>query len=558
MFTLVEAARQLAAEGSLPVNVRFAFDGEEEVGGDSIVQWLEQDERSCGCGADPRRLHGHARPAHLLRRRSRDALFPPPRPHGQHRHALGHVRLGGAQRDACAHERALEGRRGAGRVRSPRRFAPGGRRRRRRSSRPGRSFRAARSSSSTTARVPIGPGAADDFYLRTFADTSLDVNGIASGSPDLVKTVLPVEARANVSIRLAPGQDPDEIREAFERLVREGLPEGAELDITVKNSARPALTPPDAEAIRLAGDAFEEVLGTRPLLVRTGGTLPIYAALVDRGLPTLATGFGVEGECNVHAPNENVPEDAIDLGVADDARTSSRGSERLTARAPFTSPLAEELADDVLERFLRYVQVDTQGAYRVARRPSTEKQLDLSRMLVDELRELGLADAAPERGRVGLRRPARDDGAPVVGLIAHVDTTPDVLGAGVAPIVHRAWGGGADRPARRLAAVARSRAAAGARGAGRPRHRHERRDDSARRRRQGGYRRDHGRRRVPREDSGPAAGADPGGVHRRRGGRPWRRGLRPRGVRRGRRVHARRLRPRRGRDRDVLRDARCA
>ena len=44
MFALVEAARQLADEGALPVNVRFAFDGEEEVGGDSIVQWLEQDE----------------------------------------------------------------------------------------------------------------------------------------------------------------------------------------------------------------------------------------------------------------------------------------------------------------------------------------------------------------------------------------------------------------------------------------------------------------------------------------------------------------------------------
>ena len=44
LFTLVEAARQLAAEGSLPVNVRFAFDGEEEIGGNSIVEWLEQDE----------------------------------------------------------------------------------------------------------------------------------------------------------------------------------------------------------------------------------------------------------------------------------------------------------------------------------------------------------------------------------------------------------------------------------------------------------------------------------------------------------------------------------
>jgi len=164
--------------------------------------------------------------------------------------------------------------------------------------------------------TPIAPGAGDDFYVRTFADTSLDVNGIASGSPDLVKTVLPVEARANVSIRLAPGQEPDEIRAAFERLLREGLPEGAELEITVKNTARPALTRTDAPAIRLAGDAFEQVVGARPLLVRTGGTLPIYAGLVARGLPTLATGFGIESECNVHAPNENVPDDALEVGVA--------------------------------------------------------------------------------------------------------------------------------------------------------------------------------------------------------------------------------------------------
>ena len=141
------------------------------------------------------------------------------------------------------------------------------------------------------------------------------MNGFASGSPDLVKTVLPVEARANVSIRLAPGQDPDEIRHAFERMVRNATPEGAKLEIDLRNSARPALTPMDAPTIRLAGDAFEHVVGARPLLVRTGGTLPIYAGLVGRGLPTLATGFGIESEWNVHAPNENVPEDALTLGV---------------------------------------------------------------------------------------------------------------------------------------------------------------------------------------------------------------------------------------------------
>jgi tripeptide aminopeptidase len=110
--------------------------------------------------------------------------------------------------------------------------------------------------------------------------------------------------------------------------------------------------------------------------------------------------------------------------------------------AGFASPLAEELADEVLERFLRYVRVDTQGAYRTARRPSTEKQLELSRMLVEELRELGLEDAHLTRGAAVFAGLPGTNGAPVVGLIAHVDTTPDVLGAAVKPLVHEGWTGG--------------------------------------------------------------------------------------------------------------------
>ncbi len=110
------------------------------------------------------------------------------------------------------------------------------------------------------------------------------------------------------------------------------------------------------------------------------------------------------------------------------------------ARAPFTSALAEELAGDVLERFLRYVRVDTQAAYRVPERPSTEKQLELSRLLVQELRDLGL-DAELTPGAAVFSGLPGTNGAPVVGLIAHVDTTPDVSGADVSPIVHEAWDG---------------------------------------------------------------------------------------------------------------------
>jgi tripeptide aminopeptidase len=113
----------------------------------------------------------------------------------------------------------------------------------------------------------------------------------------------------------------------------------------------------------------------------------------------------------------------------------------LAASAPFAGPLAEELAGDVLERFLRYVRIDTQAAYRVPQRPSTEKQLDLSRLLVDELLALGLDDARLAGGSTVFASLAGTEGAPAVGLIAHVDTTPDVTGAGVEPIVHRAWDG---------------------------------------------------------------------------------------------------------------------
>jgi tripeptide aminopeptidase len=109
----------------------------------------------------------------------------------------------------------------------------------------------------------------------------------------------------------------------------------------------------------------------------------------------------------------------------------------------YASPLAEELADEVLERFLRYAVVDTQSDPDSTSYPSTSKQLDLSRLLADELREIGLHDVeltAP--GYVFATVPGNVDDAPTVGLIAHVDTAPSAPGTGVTPIVHRDWDGG--------------------------------------------------------------------------------------------------------------------
>jgi tripeptide aminopeptidase len=110
-------------------------------------------------------------------------------------------------------------------------------------------------------------------------------------------------------------------------------------------------------------------------------------------------------------------------------------------RAPFATPLAAELAADVLERFLRYVAVDTESELDTPDYPSTAKQLDLSRLLLDELHELGVEDARlTEHGYVFATLPGTADG-PVVGLLAHVDTAPGTPGRNVRPVVHEAYDG---------------------------------------------------------------------------------------------------------------------
>jgi len=95
-------------------------------------------------------------------------------------------------------------------------------------------------------------------------------------------------------------------------------------------------------------------------------------------------------------------------------------------------------------RFLRYVRLDTQSTETSESYPSTAKQLDLLRLLLEELRALGLADAEiDEHGYVMATLPAttKKEGVPVIGFIAHVDTSPEMSGAGVKPIVHRSYQG---------------------------------------------------------------------------------------------------------------------
>jgi len=312
LYMLARAAAELAAEGELPVNVRFACDAEEETGGHQIVDFLAADER----GADAALIFDSGMttrgvPEFAVAVRGIVYFHLTVRTGGRDLHSgvFGSVALNAthALMEILSAAPARDGR-----LPEPLRagivpptaeesaawaeLVPG-----------------AQMLADADAR-PVDARAAEEFYLRTTAEPSLEVNGILGGSPVLQKTVLPVEAEANVSIRLAPGQDVDEIAAALERLLRDAVPEGAALEVERLASSPGAVVPPDAPAVQLAQDAFEHTMGRRPLLVRSGGTLPIIPALVDKGIPTIVTGFATP-ESSIHSPNERLLAEYLPLGI---------------------------------------------------------------------------------------------------------------------------------------------------------------------------------------------------------------------------------------------------
>jgi acetylornithine deacetylase/succinyl-diaminopimelate desuccinylase-like protein len=313
LYLLLAAVRELARAGELPVNVRFCCDGEEESGGNSIVEFLEADERGADAGVifDSGMIRRDV-PAFNVATRG-IAYFHVVVRTGErdlHSGVFGGAALNAAHALVQALG-ALIGRDGT--LAEPLRqgiAAP--------TEAELQSWAALPSGADELAEAGARPkdaGAASDFYVRTFAEPSLDVNGIVSGSPHLQKTVLPVEAAANISIRLAPGQQVDVIAPEVERLLRAALPDGADVSVDHLSSAQPGLVAADAKAIELGLDAFERVLGTRPLLVRTGGTLPIVPAFAGKGIPVVITGFGLP-DSQIHSPNERLLVEYVPLGIA--------------------------------------------------------------------------------------------------------------------------------------------------------------------------------------------------------------------------------------------------
>jgi acetylornithine deacetylase/succinyl-diaminopimelate desuccinylase-like protein len=142
---------------------------------------------------------------------------------------------------------------------------------------------------------------------RVAGRPTLDVNGFLSGFTGKgSKTVLPARAMAKVSMRLVPNQTPATTRRALEAYLNAHMPPTVTWELEDLAHSHPAIAARDSAPVIAASHALEDVWGKKPLLTRTGGTIPIVGMVQEiLGSDSLLLGFGLPDD-NLHAPNEKM------------------------------------------------------------------------------------------------------------------------------------------------------------------------------------------------------------------------------------------------------------
>src|SRR5213079_1034077 len=234
LFTLLKAAELLRREGALPVNLRIACDGEEEIGGHSIVDFIREDDRGAdACVIFDGGMTRADRPEFGLATRGLIGFQIKVRTGERDMHsgyyggaALNaiHVLVQGfsalVARNGLLPDQLRVGRTALSEVEvaSLDKLPSGAQ------------------ILDEAGATPLDPNAEQQFYDRTWAEPSLDINGIHGGKPEFVNTTLVVEAEARFTIRLAPGQDPDTVQSAAEKLFRAAVPRDADVTLTRENA----------------------------------------------------------------------------------------------------------------------------------------------------------------------------------------------------------------------------------------------------------------------------------------------------------------------------------
>ena len=142
---------------------------------------------------------------------------------------------------------------------------------------------------------------------RVSARPTLEMNGIWGGfAGEGAKTVLPAKAGAKLSMRLVPNQEPDDIAQLVTEHLTRLAPPTVRIEVRNLHGGDGAIIPRDIPSMQAAREAYEETFGTRPIFVREGGSIPVVATLQKKlGIHTVLMGFGLPDD-NLHAPNEKL------------------------------------------------------------------------------------------------------------------------------------------------------------------------------------------------------------------------------------------------------------
>ena len=306
---LLHVACAMADAGELPVHVRVLIEGAEETGGDDVNDWVLTDERGADCAIvfDSGMVDAET-PALTIA--TRGIVFAALELRTAERIAHSGMYGGAALNAFHALHRILAAVLPGPNGRLPNALRAG-------VAPPSADELAAwpglpdgAAELAAAGARPADAAAAAEFWERTGADAALDVHRIRGGED---RTIVPPTASCDLSVRLAPGQDPAAISAALERLLRDALPAGAELTYAAV-TASPSLFDPALPPLRIARGAFARACGRDPLLIRVGGSLPILAAFMERGIPAIVSGFGLPQDA-FHAPDESFALTSFDFGL---------------------------------------------------------------------------------------------------------------------------------------------------------------------------------------------------------------------------------------------------
>jgi acetylornithine deacetylase/succinyl-diaminopimelate desuccinylase-like protein len=309
MYSQIKAIEALqAVNGKLPVNVKFLLEGEEEVGGVSVAEYVEKNpaklkaDVALVCDTEMYEdglptlniglrglvymeieARGPARDLHsgLYGGAAPNAVFGLVELLAKAKDAKGRIKIPGIYDDVdppSAEEKASW-------THLP--------------------FNEAEYLASEVGSTALTGELEYSVFERTWARPTFEVHGIAGGFTGAgAKTVIPAKAVAKISIRLVPHQDPGKIVASVKAFVKENAPSGVEFEVRVLSSGPGLMVNTDHPAIRVAAKAFSDIFGKPTVYTRSGGSIPIVGDFAKHlGIPTILMGFGLPDD-GLHSPNE--------------------------------------------------------------------------------------------------------------------------------------------------------------------------------------------------------------------------------------------------------------